>query len=115
MKGKSVNSSLIYLYAGDTRKEFVEYGNANAILSGRLTWNGFAPVYWNSFGVEGILGYEGKMMPKDITKIPDFIQTLTNFNKYAKPVISIDSYDQSIYTTSLLTSFGRYIEKKTSN
>ncbi len=51
-------------------------------------------------------------MPKDVTKIPDFIQTLPNFNKYSKPVISIDSYDQSIYTTSLLASFGRYIEKK---
>jgi len=59
-----------------------------------------------------VLGYEGKMMPKDLVKIPDFIQTLPNFNKYSKPVISIDSYDQSIYTTSLLTSFGKYIEKK---
>src|ERR1700744_5775392 len=112
MKGKSVNSSIIFLYAGDTRKGFVEYGNVNAVFNGRLNWQGNAPVYWNSFGVEGVLGYEGKMLPKDLVRIPDFIQTLTNFNKYSKPVISIDSYDQSIYTTSLLTSFGRYIEKK---
>ncbi|HEY8928843.1 MAG TPA: hypothetical protein VIM55_06615 [Mucilaginibacter sp.] len=112
MKGKSVNSSVIFLFAGDTRKGFVEYGNANAQFNGRLSWQGDAPVYWNSFGVEGVLGYEGKMLPKDLTKIPDFIQTLPNFNKYAKPVISIDSYDQSIYTTSLLTSFGKYIDKK---
>lgn len=112
MKGKSVNSSVIYLCSGDTRKAFVEYGNANAIINGRLTWKGNAPVYWNSFGVEGVLGYEGKMMPKDVTKISDFIQTLANLNRYSKPVISIDSYDQSIYTTSLLASFGRYIGKK---
>jgi len=112
MKGKSVNSSIIYLCAGDTRKGFVDYGNVNAQFNGRLNWQGSAPVYWNSFGVEGVLGYEGKMMPKDLVKIPDFIQTLPNFNKYSKPVISIDSYDQSIYTTSLLTSFGKYIEKK---
>ena len=112
MKGKSVNSSIIFLYGGDTRKGFAEYGKANAKFNGSLTWKGDAPVYWNSFGVEGVLGYEGKMMPKDLVKIPDFIQTLPNFNKYAKPVMSIDSYDQSIYTTSLLTSFGKYIEKK---
>lgn len=112
MKGSSVNSSIIYLCAGDTRKGFVEYGNVNALFNGRLTWQGYAPVYWNSFGVEGVLGYEGKMMPKDVVKIPDFIQTLPNFNKYAKPVISIDSYDQSVYTTSLLASFNKYIEKK---
>lgn len=112
MTGKSVNSSIIFMYAGDTRRGFVEYGNANAQFNGRLTWQGSAPVYWNSFGVEGVLGYEGKMMPKDLVKIPDFIQTLPNFNKYSKPVISIDSYDQSIYTTSMLTSFGKYIEKK---
>jgi len=112
MKGKSVNSSFIYLCGGDTRKGFVEYGNANALVNGKLSWKGNAPVYWNSFGVEGVLGYEGRMMPKDVTKIADFIQTLPNFNKYSKPVISIDSYDQSIYTTSLLASFGRYIEKK---
>jgi len=112
MKGATVNSSVIYLCGGDVRKAFTEYGNANVMLNGRQTWAGNAPVYWNSFGVEGVLGYEGKMMPKDLVKIPDFIQTLPNFNKYAKPVISIDSYDQSIYTTNLLASFGRYIEKK---
>ncbi len=112
MKGGTVNSSVIFLCAGDVRKAFVEYGNANVMINGRQTWIGNAPVYWNSFGVEGVLGYEGKMLPKDLVKIPDFIQTLTNFNKYSKPVISIDSYDQSIYTTSLLASFGRYIEKK---
>ncbi len=112
MKGGTVNSSIIFLCAGDVRKAFVEYGNANVMLNGRQTWSGNAPVYWNSFGVEGVLGYEGKMMPKDLVKIPEFIQTLDNFNKYSKPVISIDSYDQSIYTTSLLASFGKYIEKK---
>jgi len=112
MKGKSVNSSVIYLCGGDTRKGFVEYGNVNALINGRLTWRGNAPVYWNSFGVEGVLGYEGRMMPKDLLKIADFLQTLPNFNKYSKPVISIDSYDQSIYTTNLLASFNKYIEKK---
>jgi alpha-galactosidase len=112
MKGPSVNSSVIYLCAGDVRKAFVAYGDANARLNGRLNWNGSAPVYWNSFGVEGVLGYEGRMMPKDVVKISDFIQTLDNFNKYSKPVISIDSYDQSIYTTDLLASFGMYIQKR---
>jgi alpha-galactosidase len=112
MKGSTVNSSLIFLCAGDVRKAFVEYGNANVMLNGRQTWTGNAPVYWNSFGVEGVLGYEGKMMPKDLPRISDFIQTLDNFNKYSKPVMSIDSYDQGIYTTELLASFGRYIGKK---
>lgn len=112
MKGKSVSSSVIYLCGGDTRKAFMGYGNANVMLSGRLNWDGYAPVYWNSFGVEGVLGYEGRMMPKDVLKVSDFLQTLSNFNKYAKPVISIDSYDQSIYTTGMLSSFNKYIVKK---
>jgi len=112
MKGKSLNSSIIYLCGGDTRKGFIEYGNTNAFFNGKLTWNGAAPFYWNSFGVEGVLGSAGIMMPKDIHKIPDFLQTLPNFNKYSKPVISIDSYDQSIYPISLLASFNRYIAKK---
>src|SRR5579872_2463144 len=109
MKGSTVNSSVIFLCGGDVRKAFVEYGNANVMVNGRQTWSGNAPVYWNSFGVEGVLGYEGKMMPKDLPKITDFIQTLDNFNKYSKPVMSIDSYDQSIYTTELLASFNKYI------
>jgi len=113
MKGAVVNSSILYLCASsDVRKAFVGYGNANVLFNGRRTWNGNAPVYWNSFGVEGVLGYTGVMMPKDVIKISDFIQSLGNFNKYNKPVISIDSYDQSIYTTELLASFGRYAAKK---
>ncbi|WP_208809221.1 alpha-amylase family protein [Mucilaginibacter metallidurans] len=111
-KGPSVHSSVIFLAAGDVRKIFIDYGNANALLNGRLDWKGAAPFYWNSFGVEGVLGYEGKMMPRDIPKISDFIATLDQFNKYSRPVMSIDSYDQGIYTTSLLASFGKYIDKK---
>ncbi len=113
MKGTTVTSSIIYLCGlNDVRKAFVEYGNANVVFNGKQTWKGDAPVYWNSFGVEGVLGYSGVMMPKDVVKISDFIQTLDNFNKYSKPVMSIDSYDQSIYTTDLLASFGRYAKKK---
>jgi len=112
MKAHSVNSSIIYLCGGDTRKAFVDYGNVNAQFNGKLNWQGYAPVYWNSFGVEGVMGYEGRIMPKDITKISDFISTLPNFNKYSKPVISIDSYDQSVYPDNLLASFNRYIQKK---
>jgi alpha-galactosidase len=113
MKGNMVSSSIIYLCGSDdVRKAFVEYGNANVLFNGKQTWKGSAPVCWNSFGVEGVLGYSGVMMPKDVAKISDFIQTLDNLNKYSKPVMSIDSYDQSIYTTDLLASLGRYAKKK---
>lgn len=113
MVGVTVSSPVIYLCGlSDVRTAFVEYGNANVLINGRQDWKGAAPVYWNSFGVEGVLGNEGVMMPKDIGKISDFIQTLGNFNKHSKPVLSIDSYDQSIYTTELLTSFGKYARKK---
>ncbi|MDB5135647.1 MAG: hypothetical protein JWP37_2250 [Mucilaginibacter sp.] len=113
MKGNMVSSSIIYLCGSDdVRKAFVGYGNANVMFNGKQTWKGSAPIYWNSFGVEGVLGYSGVMMPKDVAKISDFIQTLDNLNKYSKPVMSIDSYDQSIYTTDLLASLGRYAKKK---
>jgi alpha-galactosidase len=113
MTGELVNSSVIYLCGlADVRKAFVDYGNANVIFNGKQTWRGDAPVYWNSFGVEGVLGYEHVMMPKDVLKITDFLQTLPNFNGHSKPVLSIDSYDQSVYTTELLASLGKYAQKR---
>jgi outer membrane protein W len=70
MIGKSISSSIIYLGASDDiRKDFVNYGKANVQINGSLGWKAPAPVYWNSFGVEGVLGYEKVMMPKDVSKI----------------------------------------------
>lgn len=113
MIGKSISSSVIYLGASDdVRKDFINYGKANVQINGSLSWKGPAPFYWNSFGVEGVLGYEKVMMPKDVSKISDFIKTLSNFNQYTRPVMSIDSYDQSIYTTELLTSFGQFARRQ---
>jgi hypothetical protein len=48
------------------------------------------------------------MMPTGVGKISDLIHTLDQFNRYTRPVLSIDSYDQSIYTTELLASLGKY-------
>ena len=113
MLGKTLTSPLIYLAADtDTRKAFTTYGQVNVQLAGRSEWKGEAPFYWNSFGVEGVLGNTKVMMPPDVIKTSDFIATLDNFNKYAPPVLSVDSYDQSIYTTSLLTSLSVYAQKK---
>ncbi|HEY4147991.1 MAG TPA: hypothetical protein VGM41_03640 [Chitinophagaceae bacterium] len=113
MLGISVRSPVVYLGGGpDVRKVFVDYGKVNAKINGSLSWKGYAPFYWNSFGVEGVLGYSGVMMPAGVTKISDFIHSLDQFNRYAKPVMSIDSYDQSIYSTELLTSLGKYAAKK---
>jgi len=113
MRGASVQSPVIYLSgASDMRAAFVGYGAANVRLNGSLSWKGYAPVYWNSFGVEDILGYRGVMMPAGVKKTSDFIHSLDNFNGYASPVLSIDSYDQSIYTAKLLTSLGKYGKNK---
>ncbi len=113
MQGKTVTSPVIYL-AGDTdiRKAFTAYGQVNVQLAGRSEWKGNAPFYWNSFGVEDVLGYRKVMMPPGVIKTSDIIASLDNFNKYAPPVLSVDSYDQNIYTTSLLTSLAKYGQKK---
>jgi len=112
MTGSTVTSPLIYLSGGsDVRTAFTDYGQVNAQLNGSLTWKGYAPVYWNSFGVEGVLGYEKVMMPPGVGKISDFLHTLDNFSRRAHPVLSIDSYDQSIYTTELLASLGKYAKR----
>lgn len=113
MQGKTVTSPVIYL-AGDTdtRRAFTSYGQANVQVAGRSEWKGNAPFYWNSFGVEDVLGYRKIMMPPGVIKTSDFIATMENFNKYAPPVLSVDSYDQSIYTTSVLTSLSKYGQKK---
>jgi alpha-galactosidase len=109
MRGETVSSPLIYISAlRDVREAFMEYGNMNARMNGRLSWKGPAPVYWNSFGVEDVLGARHVMMPPDVNKISDFIYTLDHFNRYAKPVLSIDSYDQGIYSTAVLDSIGLY-------
>lgn len=112
MKGNVLASPPIYLSGGkDVRMSFTGYGQVNARLNGSLTWKGYAPVYWNSFGVEGVLGYEKVMMPPGVAKISDYLHTLDNFSGRAHPVLSIDSYDQSIYTTELLASLGKYGKK----
>ncbi|GAA0546242.1 alpha-amylase family protein [Chitinophaga japonensis] len=113
VSGISVRSPVIYLAGShDMRQDFTAYGHANATRNGRLHWKGYAPFYWNSFGVEGVLGYTKKMMPPGVAKISDFLHSLDHFNQYAAPVLSIDSYDQSIYTTDLLASLGRYGRKR---
>jgi len=113
MTGATVQSPLIFLSASaDVRKEFVRYGELNTTIAGKLTWKGFAPFYWNSFGVEGVLGYEKVMMPLGVGKISDSIFTLKEFNKYASPVLSVDSYDGGIYTTNVLSSISKYGKKK---
>ena len=109
MTGPAVHAPVIFLGGGgDVRKTLTDYGTVNARINGRLYWKGDAPFYWNSFGVEGVLGYEKVMMPPGVGKISDFIASLRYFNDYAPPVLSIDSYDQGIYTTELLASLGRY-------
>lgn len=113
IKGESVQSPLIYLSASaDVRKTLVEYGQVNTTIAGALQWNKSMPVYWNSFGVEGVLGYEKVMMPADVAKISDYLHSLDQFNRYSKPVLSIDSYDQGIYTTDVLSAVSRYGKKK---
>ena len=110
--GATVTSPLIYLAGGpDVRAAFVDYGRVGALINGRLDWKGYAPVYWNSFGVEGVLGYEKVMMPPGVAKISDYLHGLDDFSRYAPPVLSIDSYDGDIYTTELLASLSKYAKK----
>ena len=111
--GESVYSPLIYLSAStDVRTDLVGFGNIIKKVAGSRQWKKSAPFYWNSFGVEGVLGYEKVMMPLDVAKIADFIHSLDNFNKTTEPVLSIDSYDGGVYTIEVLRSVGRYGKKK---
>lgn len=112
MKGNRLLSPLLFLCAmNDVRKAFVQYGNANAAITGRLQWTTKPPFYWNSFAVEGVLGHGKKMMPDDVLKISDFLHSLGNFGKNGQPVISIDSYDQELYSTAVLKSIQQYAAK----
>jgi len=109
MLGQKVGSATVYICGSDDLHEaFKDYGRVNSIINGKQTWAGAAPVYWNSFGVEGVLGYEKVMMPDAVNQISDFIHSMPNFGAYSKPVLSIDSYDQGIYSTEVLKSIGEY-------
>jgi hypothetical protein len=111
--GVSVYAPLIYLSASaDLRNDLLLFGNTLKKVNGYSDWKKPAPFYWNSFGVEGVLGYEKVMMPGDIAKIVDYIHSLPHFNSSTEPVLSIDSYDQNIYSTEVLKSIGRYGKKK---
>jgi len=111
--GESIYSPLIYLSASaDIRNDLLGFGNIVSKVAGSRQWKKTAPFYWNSFGVEGVLGYEKVMMPLDVAKVSDFIHSLDNFNKTTEPVLSIDSYDQEVYTTEVLKSVSRYGKKK---
>lgn len=83
---------------------FEAYGEVNAMVNGRLNWNKAAPFYWNSFGVEGVLGYEKRMMPEGVLAVSDQIASLKNFSADKKVYMSIDSYDQGIYNQEVLKS-----------
>jgi alpha-galactosidase len=111
--GELVASPLVYISASpDVRNDLLQFGNTVKKIAGSSTWKQAAPFYWNSFGVEGVLGYEKVMMPGDMAKVCDFIHSLNNFNKTTQPILSIDSYDQGIYSTEVLQSVGRYGKKK---
>ncbi|WP_346239133.1 hypothetical protein ABDK00_010370 [Niabella insulamsoli] len=109
MKGQTVVGPQIFVCGLKSRTEaFRVYGWANAALHGSLPWHKSAPFYWNSFGVEGVLGYEKQMMPDEVMGISDFIASLKNFSKDKKIYISIDSYDQGIYTEDVLKSIRQH-------
>lgn len=111
--GSSVYAPLIYLSASpDIRQDLLQFGNALKKVNGFSDWKKPAPFYWNSFGVEGVLGYGKVLMPGDMAKIVDYLHSLPNFNAHGEPVLSIDSYDQNIYSTEVLRSIGRYGKKK---
>lgn len=109
MSGAVVRSPLVYMAAtGDIRRDFTGYGRINAQVSGHLSWKGDAPVYWNSFGVEDVLGMRHIMNPHDVLTISDSLRSLRHFSQYSPPVLSIDSYDQGIYSTPVLDSISQY-------
>ncbi len=101
--GDTVFSPVLYLSAStDVRKDLAGFGAVVKKTVGAQTWSQPVPVYWNSYPVEGVLGYTKKMMPDDVRTVSGFIHSLDNLNKYAKPVLSIDSYDQGVFSTDAL-------------
>lgn len=112
MEGRTIFAPLIFL-SGDSSitSAFRRYGEMNAAISGSLKWAKDAPFYWNSFGVENVLGHQKVMMPSGVSRISDFLSSLKNFNSH-RPFLSIDSYDQEIYTTNVLNSIGTYAKKR---
>lgn len=109
MVGHKLSSPLIYVEGGsDFRQSLTHYGQTQVKIVGASKWEGSAPVYWNSFGVESVLGHEGIMMPRAVRKISDFMHRMRHFSMHSKPVLSIDSYDQEIYSTTVLRDIGKY-------
>lgn len=107
-----LQSPLIFMEASDDfRESNANFGTQQASLAGSLEWDGKAPMYWNSFSVEDVLGHQKVMMPKDVYQIIDFIKDLDQIGSFGKPTLSIDSYDQGIYTTEVLKDIGDYARK----
>jgi hypothetical protein len=111
--GDTVFSPVLYLAASnDLRNDLAGFGAVVKKTAGAQTWSQPVPVYWNSFGVEGVLGCTKKMMPDDVRTVSGFLHSLDNLNKYSRPVLSIDSYDQDIFSTDVLKAVGYFGEQQ---
>lgn len=112
MTGNTIVSPDIFVSGLNSRTEaFQDYGRVNQKRNGALKWDDTAPFYWNSFGVEGVLGYEKRMMPEGVLAISDYIASLKNFSANKKVYMSIDSYDQGIYNKEVLKSIREHCVK----
>lgn len=112
MQGRTIVAPEIFICGLKSRSAaFEAYGKVNQKKNGALAWNKAAPFYWNSFGVEGVLGYEKRMMPEGVLAISDYIASLKNFSADKKVYMSIDSYDQGIYNKEVLRSIREHCIK----
>jgi len=113
MKSKVLKSALMFVDGSDDFRQSANlFAKVQADYSGMLKWDYPTPVYWNSFPVEGVLGHERVMMPKDVYKIVDKLSELDNLEKVGQTYLSIDSYDQNIYSTEVLKEIGDYARSK---
>ncbi|WP_156307767.1 alpha-galactosidase [Sphingobacterium endophyticum] len=112
MKSRVLKSALIFIDASsDFRKSAQLFGKTQSKHVGILKWHHSTPFYWNSFPIESVLGHESIMMPKDVYAIVDSLKKFKNLNKIGQTYLSIDSYDQNIYSTEVLKRIGDYVRK----
>jgi hypothetical protein len=100
VKGNKITSPLVMVgYYDDWRDGMEDFANTNAHYAPMLTWNGPAPMGWNSWGK-----IQSNLSAANATQVADYFHTqLPGFNNQNVQYINLDNYWSNLSDSDLQT------------
>lgn len=108
VKGNKVTSPFILVgYYDDWRSGMEDFATTNAQYAPMLTWNGPAPMGWNSWGK-----IQSNLSATNATQVADYFHTqLPSFNNQGAQYINLDNYWSNL-SDSELQSFVSHVHSQ---